>query len=207
MSSETFKTLFGNLALACVHMLRGPYGLGLDPGRGISVLYGAPPATIDLVMVNFQNHDVARPLFDPVGRPWPERLVHADEGLDPFAYGAQLRRVFAAHGLTDTLLERTLAVNAIYPDAPAGESDLWLRGEGGHGAWRRFSTSWTALLIEQIQPKAVLVLGPAATRAIRPKLKRTPIVEAPAFAAPEAGQDDAAYAAPFERLVQLLGVR
>ena len=207
MSRETFKTMFDNLATACGHMLRGPYGRGLDPGRGISVLYGAPPATIDLAMVSFQNHDCERPLFDPVGRPWPERLVHADERLDPFAYGAQMRRVFAAHGLTDTLFERTLAVNAVYPDAPADESDLWLHGEGGHGAWRRFSTSWTALLIEQIQPKAVLLLGPAATRAIHPKLRRTPVVEAPAFAAPAAGQDDAVYDAPFERLAQLPDVR
>src|SRR5262244_3802139 len=65
MSSDTFKTMFDNLAAACGHMLRGPYGRGLDPGRGISVLYGAPPATIDLAMVSFQNHDCERPLFDP----------------------------------------------------------------------------------------------------------------------------------------------
>src|SRR5262249_59736077 len=92
-------------------------------------------------------------------------------------------------------------------DAPADESALWVRGGGGHGAWRRFSTSWTALLIEQIRPKAVLLLGPAATLAIRSKLRRTPIVEAAAFAAPDAGQDDAVYDAPFERLVQLPGMR
>jgi hypothetical protein len=207
MSSETFKTMFDNLALACGHMLRGPYGRGLDPGRGISVLYGAPPATIDLAMVSFQNHDCERPLFDPVGRPWPERLVHADERLDPFAYGAQLRRLFAAHGLTGRLNERTLAVNAIYPDAPAGESDLWLRGEGGQGAWRRFSTSWTALLIEQIRPKAVLLLGSEATLAIRDRLKRAPVVEAAAFAAPDIALYDGIYDAPFERLVRLLGSR
>jgi len=207
LPSETFKAMFDNLALACRHMLSGPHGRALAPGRGISVLYGAPPAAIDLVMVSFQNHVCDRPMFDPAGRPWPERLVHADERLDPFPFGARLRRVFAAHGLTATLRERTLAVNAIYPDAPVGDSAFWLCGEGSHGAWRRFSTSWTALLIEQIRPKAVLLFGREATLAIRDRLKRAPVVEAAAFAAPDTDLDDGIYDAPFERLVRLLGSR
>lgn len=68
MRSETFKTMFDNLALACRQMLRGPHGRALAPGRGISVLYGAPPAAIDLVMVSFQNHEPGRPLVDAARR-------------------------------------------------------------------------------------------------------------------------------------------
>jgi len=207
LPSEIFKAMFDNLALACRHMLGGPHGRALAPGRGISVLYGAPPAAIDLVMVSFQNHVCDTPLFDPAGRPWPERLVHADERLDLFPFGARLRRVFAAHGLTETLRERTLAINAIYPDAPVGDSALWLCGEGTHGAWRRFSTSWTALLIEQIRPKAVLMLSRKATLAIGHKVGGSPVVEAIHFATPTAGRDDAIYDMPFAQLVELLGAR
>jgi len=204
LPDETYKAMFDNLALACRHMLDGPYGRALAPGCGISVLYGAPPPAIDLVMVSLQNHDCERPMFDPAGQPWPERLVHADEASDPFAFGARLRRVFAAHGLTRTLRERTLAINAIYPDAPREEADLWLHGDHARGAWRRFSTTWTALIIEQVRPKAVLLLGRKASVAIRRKLKGVPVVEAVHFAAPAAGHDDAVYQGPFERLARLL---
>ena len=204
MPSETFKTMFDNLALACRQMLDGPHGRAITANRGISVLYGAPPAAVDLVMVSFQNHASGRPMFDAAGRPWPERLVHADERLDPFPFGERLRRVFAAHGLTETLRERTLALNAIYPDAPVSESEFWLCGEGSHGAWRRFSTNWTALLIEQIRPRAVLLLGRKAALAMRHTLAGSPAIEAMHFATPTCGRDDALYDAPFGQLVELL---
>jgi hypothetical protein len=208
LPSETFKTMFDNLTLACRHMLSGPHGRAVGLDRGISVLYGAPPATIDLVMVGFQNHDRDRPMFDPTRqRPWPERLVHADQALDPFPFRERLRRVFAAHGLTKTLRERTLAINAVYPDGPLSDSEFWLRGEGSYGAWRRFSTNWTALVIEQIRPKAVLLLGRKATLAIRHKLGEAPVVEAVHFAMPTADNDDSVYYVPFDQLVELLGTR
>jgi len=207
LPSENFKTMFDNLALACRHMLSGTHGRAVKPDRGISVLYGAPPATIDLVMVSFQNHDCDRPMFDPPGRPWPERLVHADERVDPFPFGGRLRRVFAAHGLTKTLCERTLAINAVYPDGPLSDSEFWLRGEGSYGAWRRFSTNWTALVIEQIRPKAVLLVGRKASLAIRHKLGEAPVVEAVHFAMPTAGSDNAIYDLPFDQLVELLRTR
>ena len=208
MRNETFSTMFDNLALACRQMLRGPHGRALLPGRGISVLHGAPPAAIDLIMVSFQNHDCTQPLFDPERRrPWPERLVHADEALDPFPFGERLRRVFAAHGLTATLRERTLGINAVYPDAPLGDAEFWLCGEGGYGAWRRFSTSWTALLIEQVRPKAVLLLGRKAALAMRDKLAGAPTVEAMHFATATPGRDDSVYDLPFGQLAELLGPR
>ncbi len=207
MPSETFKTMFDNLALACRHMLDGPHGRAIAPDRGISVLYGAPPVAIDLVMISFQNHVCDRPLFDPAGQPWPDRLVHADERSDPFPFGARLRRVFAAHGLTDTLRERTLAINAVYPDAPVGESEFWLCGEASYGAWRRFSTSWTGLVIEQLRPPAVLLLGRKAALAMRHKLAGSPAIEAMHFATPAAGRDDTVYDLPFGQLVELLRAR
>ena len=207
MPSENFKTMFDNLALACRQMMSGPHGRAITVERGISVLYGAPPVTIDLAMVSFQNHVCDRPMFNPAGRPWPERLVHADEGRDPFPFGPRLRRVFAAHGLTRTLCERTLAINAVYPDAPVGDSEFWLCGEGSYGAWRRFSTNWTALVIEQVRPKAVLLLGRKATIAIRHQLGVSPVVEAMHFGTPTAGRDDTIYDMPFGRLVELLGAR
>lgn len=206
LRSETFKAMFDDLALACRQMLRGPHGRGLSSGRGISVLYGAPPRVIDLVMVSFQNHDCGRPLFDPARRqPWPERLVHADETLDPFPFGERLRRVFAAHGLTGTLCERTLGINAVYPDAPVGDAEFWLCGEGSYGAWRRFSTDWTGLLIEQIRPKAVLLLGRKAALAMRYKLGGAPVIEAMHFATAAAARDDSVYDLPFGQLAELVG--
>ena len=206
MSSETFSTMFDNLALACREMLRGPHGRALAPDRGISVLYGAPPAAIDLIMVSFQNHDCARPMFDPARRrPWPERLLYADAAMDPFPFGERLRRVFESHGLTRTLCERTLGINAVYPDAPLGDSEFWLCGEGSYGAWRRFSTSWTALLIEQIRPKAVLLLGRKAAIAMRDKLEGAAAVEAMHFATATATRDDSVYDLPFGQLAELLG--
>jgi hypothetical protein len=198
--------MFDNLALACRQVLRGPHGRALAPDRGISVLYGAPPAAIDLIMVCFQNHDCANPMFDPTRRsPWPEHLVHADEGLDPFPFGERMRRVFEAHGLTRTLCERTLGVNAIYPDAPPGDAEFWLCGEGSYGAWRRFSTSWTGVLIEQIRPKAVLLLGRKAALAMRDKLGGAPAVEAMHFATAITARDDSVYDLPFGELAELLG--
>jgi hypothetical protein len=206
LRSETFSTMFDNLALACRQMLRGPHGRALLPDRGISVLYGAPPAAIDLIMVSFQNHDCSKPLFDPTRRrPWPEQLVHTDEGLDPFPFGERLRRVFEAHGLMRTLRERTLGVNAIYPDAPVGDAEFWLCGEGSYGAWRRFSTSWTGMLIEQIQPRAVLLLGRKAALAMRDKLGGAPAVEAINFATATTARDDSVYDLPFGQLAELLG--
>ena len=206
MPNEAFKTMFDNLALACRQMLRGPHGRALAPERGLSVLYGAPPAAIDLIMVSFQNHDCARPMFDPARRqPWPDGLVHADEGLDPFPFGERLRRVFESHGLTTTLRERSLGINAIYPDAPLSDSEFWLCGEGSYGVWRRFSTSWTALLIEQIRPKAVLLLGRKAAIAMRDKLAGAAAVEAMHFATATVARDDSVYDLPFGQLAELLG--
>jgi len=208
LRSESFSTMFDNLALACRQMLRGPHAHAVASGRGLSVLYGAPPAAIDLIMVSFQNHDCAKPMFDPTRRrPWPERLVHADAELDPFPFGERLRRVFAAHGLTGTLRDRTLGINAVYPDAPLGDAEFWLCGEGSYGAWRRFSTSWTGLLIEQIRPKAVLLLGRKAGLAMRCKLAGAPAVEAMHFATATAARDDSVYDLPFGQLAELLGAR
>jgi hypothetical protein len=42
----------------------------------------------------------------------------------------------------NTLYERTLAINALYPNAPLSDSELWLSTEGSYGARRRSSTSW-----------------------------------------------------------------
>jgi hypothetical protein len=207
LPNEAFKTMFDNLALACRQMLRGPHGRTLATDRGISVLYGAPPALIDLIMVSFQNHDCAWPMFDPERRPWPERLVHADEGRDPFPFGERLRRVFAAHELMGTLCERTLGINAVYPDAPLSDSEFWLRGEGSYGAWRRFSTNWTGVLIEQVRPKAVLLLGRKAALAMRYKLVGAPAVEAMHFVMATAARDDSVYDLPFGELAELLGAK
>jgi hypothetical protein len=205
--SGSFKTMFDNLALACRHMLDGPHGVLIRPDQGLSVLYGEPPATTDLAIVNFQSDACDRPLFDPMGRPWPQHLCHADEAEDPFPFGAQARRVFAAHGLTSTLCERTLAINAIYPNAPIGDSGLWLGAEGGYGAWRRFSIGWTSLVLEQVRPKAILLLGQNAKLAIGRKLADMPVVEAVPFAATAEEGSDAIYDAPFRRLKKLLGLR
>jgi hypothetical protein len=189
--------MFDNLAVACRHMLDGPHGRFVRPARGISVLYGEPPATIDLAIVCFQSHASIGPLFDPMGRPWPEQ--------DTFPSGTRIQRVFAAHGLTSTLYERTLAINAIYPNAPISESGLWLRGEGSYGAWRRFSTSWTSLVLEQIRPKAILLLGQKAKRAMDRKLTDMPVVEAAHFATTADEGGGTIYDAPFRRLKALLG--
>lgn len=207
MPRGKFKTMFDNLAVACRHMLDGPHGRFIRPEHGLSVLYGEPPPTIDLAIVSFQNHAGNRPLFDPTGRPWPERFLHADEREDNFPPGECVRRAFESHGLTDTLLERTLAINAIYPNAPISDSALWLGAEGSYGAWRRFSTSWTALVLEQVCPKAILLLGGKAKLAMGRKLAGMPLVEAAHVAAAAEESADAIDDAAFRRLKKLLGAR
>jgi hypothetical protein len=199
--------MFDNLAVACRHMLNGPHGPFIRPDHGLTVLYGEPPASIDLAIVNLQGDVRDGPLFDPTGRPWPQRLCHSDDRGDPLPFGAQARRVFAAHGLTDTLCERTLAINAIYPNAAAGDSGLWLGAEGGYGAWRRFSISWTSLVLEQVCPKAILLLGQDAKLAIGRKLAAMPVVEAVPFGTTPEDHSDSVYDAPFHRLEVLLGER
>jgi hypothetical protein len=207
LPNGNLKTMFDNLAIACRHMLNGPHGSFIRPDHGLTVLYGAPPATIDLAIVSLQGDVSDGPLFDPAGRPWPQQLCHDDGRRGSLPFDAHIRHVFAAHGLTKTLCERTLAINAIYPNAPADESGLWLGAEGGYGAWRRFSISWTSLVLEQVCPKAILLLGQDAKLAIGRKLAAMPVVEVVPFATTPEGRDDSVYDVPFHRLKVLLGER
>ena len=111
--------------LACRQMLkRAARPRRLAPDRGISVLYGAPPAD------DRPRHGSASRTTPATGRcsirrggcPGRNAPVHADRRAGTrFPYRERLRRVCAAHGLMGTPPgERTLAINAVYPDAPAG---------------------------------------------------------------------------------------
>ncbi len=109
-----------------------------------------------------------------------------------------------AGAAADVLRERTVAVNAIFPNGPARDTRLWLYAGGGHGAWRQFSTAWAELLLAEIRPLAILLLGREARLAMGRRLPPLGVVEVPDFADPGA-QDDSLYDTPSGLLRRLLG--
>ncbi len=126
----------------------------------LTVMYGPPMVRPDLGLISFQGGGGDR---SPSMRCWPDRLLYLD---DDFSFGRALRSQFTAAGLFDTLEARTVALAACFPEAPTGESNRWMRKTGPMAEWREFSVAWVGRMIAVMRPRAVLVFGTKASRAM-----------------------------------------
>lgn len=126
----------------------------------VTVMYGPPMVRPDLALVSFQGGAGDRTRS---ARSWPDRLVYLD---DDFYFGRTLRRQCSLAGLDETLEERTVAMPACFPEAPRAEAGLWIAKSGARAEWRAFSVAWVTRMLAAMSPRAVLVLGMNASRAM-----------------------------------------
>ena len=126
----------------------------------VTVMYGPPMVRPDLALVSFQGGGGDR---TTTARSWPERLVYLD---DDFVFGRTLRRQCAEAGLGETLEKRTVAMAACFPEAPRSQAGLWMVKSGARAEWRVFSVAWVKRMLAAMLPRAVLVFGTKASRAM-----------------------------------------
>ena len=144
-------------------MYEETFDLMKDPRLGkvargkVTLLYGPPMVRPDIALVSFQGGAADR---SPSRRSWPERLLYLDDAFD---FGKVLRDQFATAGLFETLEERTVAMAACFPEAPAGEAGLWSVRGGPRAEWREFSSTWVRRMLAVMEPRAVLVIGKKAS--------------------------------------------
>lgn len=131
-----------------------------EEARKVTLLYGPPMMRPDLFLVSFQGGGEDR---SPSRETWPEQLVYL---CDPYKFGSALRRNFAAAGLSETLAERTVAMAACFPEAPSAEANSWMAKQGPRAEWRMFSSDWVKRMITAMRPRAVLLFGDKASRAL-----------------------------------------
>ncbi|MYG28007.1 MAG: hypothetical protein F4213_18635 [Boseongicola sp. SB0677_bin_26] len=136
--------------------------LCLRPGMGevvnrMTVLYGPPRARPDLALISFQGG-----AEDPTPSltTWPRRLRYLDS---PYKFGRNLRRYFDQAGLERVLEANTVAMAAVFPEAPACDARKWMARTGPRARWRRFSSQWVRRLLLAMQPRAILVFGHRAS--------------------------------------------
>ena len=138
------------------HTLREQPGMGEVVGR-MTLLYGPPQLHPDLALVSFQG-GAEDP--SPSLRTWPPRLRYLDS---PYRFGRKLRRHFADAGLSSVLESGTVALAAVFPEAPARDAAKWLARTGPRAEWRSFSSVWVRRLLRAMKPKAVLLFGQNAS--------------------------------------------
>lgn len=129
-------------------------------GHRITAMYGPPMANPDLMLVSFQGGSGDKSPSKPT---WPERFRYLDSKFD---FGRALRSQFREAGLYETLEKRTVAMAACFPEAPASESNRWMAKRGPRAEWREFSSNWVRRMVAAMHPRAVLLFGKKASKAV-----------------------------------------
>ncbi len=129
-------------------------------GGKVTPMYGPPMVQPDLALISFQGGAGDQ---TPSARSWPEKLLYLD---DDFHFGRSLRSQCAEAGLAETLEERTVAMAACFPEAPSAEAGRWEAKSGPRADWREFSVAWVRQMLAAMSPRAVLVFGMRASRAM-----------------------------------------
>ena len=126
----------------------------------MTILYGPLRIHPDLALVSFQGG-----AEDPQPSPktWPERLQYLD---NPYKFGRVLQRYFEQAGLSGTLESNTVALAAVFPEAPTRDARKWMAKTGPRAEWRRFSSHWVRRLLQAMQPRVVLVFGKYASESL-----------------------------------------
>lgn len=127
--------------------------------HGLSILYGPPMVQPDLALITFQGGGAD----STIQNSWPRRLLYLD---DPYKFGTALRTYMSAVGLRKTLEERTVALPAIFPQAPTSEASKWLTKSGPRAEWREFSRYWIEKLVDVQRPKLIVVFGEKASKVL-----------------------------------------
>ena len=136
--------------------LRERSGMEEVVGR-MTILYGPPLLRSDLALISFQGGG-GDP--SPSPRTWPPRLLYLD---DTYRFGRKLRRHFAAAGLSGVLESSTVALAAVFPEAPARDAAKWMARKGPRAEWRSFSSGWVRRLLLAMRPRVILVFGKNAS--------------------------------------------
>ena len=123
-------------------------------------MYGPPMANPDLMLVSFQGGGGDSSPSEPT---WPDRLRYLNSEFD---FGRALRRQFREAGLYETLEARTVAMAACFPEAPANQSNGWMAKRGPRAEWREFSSNWVRRMVSAMRPRAVLLFGKKASKAV-----------------------------------------
>lgn len=55
---------------------------------------------------------------------------------------------------------------ACFPKAPASESYRWMAKRGSRAEWREFSSNWVRRMVAAMRPRAVLLCGKKASKAV-----------------------------------------
>ena len=129
-------------------------------GSRITAMYGPPMQNPDVMLVSFQGGAGDNSPSEPT---WPDRLRYLDS---EFGFGRAMRRQFREAGLYETLEARTVAMAACFPEAPANESNLWMAKRGARADWREFSSNWVRRMVSAMRPRAVLLFGKKASKAV-----------------------------------------
>ena len=126
----------------------------------ITAMYGPPMRNPELMLVSFQG---GAGDASPSEAIWPDRLRYLDSEFD---FGRALRSQFGEAGLDKTLEDRTVAMAACFPEAPAKESNRWMAKHGARADWREFSSTWVRRMVSAMRPRAVLLFGKKASEAL-----------------------------------------
>ena len=145
-------------AYSATHDLIKDPKLGSVVRHGLLLSYGPPIAEPDLLLLTFQGGGACPEMQDT----WPPSLLYRD---DPHKFGKTLRRFCRETGLSTSLESSTMALPAVFPQAPSTEAGLWTRKTGPRSVWRRHSTDWVNRLTDAIRPKVVIVFGTKASEA------------------------------------------
>ena len=126
----------------------------------VTLLYGPPMMRPDLFLVSFQGGAEDR---SPSRETWPGQLVYLS---DSYNFGSALRQNFGAAALSETLAKRTVAMATCFPEATRAEAGKWMVKQGPRAEWRMFSSEWVKRMIAAMRPRAVLLFGDKASRAL-----------------------------------------
>ena len=126
----------------------------------ITVMYGPPMVRPDLALISFQGGGGDRSSSAQI---WPKRLVYLEDNFD---FGRALRSQCALAGLDETLEKRTVAMAACFPEAPRAQAGLWAAMSAPRAEWRAFSVAWVRKMLAAMSPRAVLIFGMKAKRAM-----------------------------------------
>jgi hypothetical protein len=127
--------------------------------HGLNILYGPPMLQPDLAIITFQGGGADNTLQTS----WPQRLLYLD---DEFPFGTKLREYSECAGLSPILQRSTVAIAAVFPQAPQSEASTWMASTGPKARWREFSVEWTKRLLLVQAPRVILVYGTKASEAL-----------------------------------------
>ena len=151
-------------------LLRDPEMRSVVNG-GLTILYGPPIERPDLFLISFQGGGAEPVIYDT----WPNKFLYVDDYENPlkkktgnkFSFEKKLCKYAEEIGIYQTIKESTVAVPAVFPGAKSDDATKWANSKPGPKTdWRKFSVSWVERFVDEVKPKAIIVFGQKASKAI-----------------------------------------